>query len=96
MAAAAKLGWKVVGVGSGLVAGKVARSALTAGWRRTRGGDPPRNPASPSTDWAEAVSWAVASGVALGLARLLATKSAASVWQKVTGSLPPGLEDVGA
>ena len=96
MAAVAKLGWKVVGVTTGLAAAKATRKAMDVGWSRTRGGEPPRNPASRETDWSEAIAWAVASGVALGLARLLAARGTARLWEKATGSLPPGLETVGA
>ena len=96
MAAVAKVGWKVVGVATGLAAAKATRKALDVGWRKTRGGEPPRNPASRETDWSEAVAWAVASGIALGLARLLAARGTAKLWEKATGSLPPGLETVGA
>ncbi len=96
MAAVAKLGWKVVGVAAGLAAAKATRKALDVGWSKTRGGEPPRNPASRETDWSEAIAWAVASGIALGLARLLAARGAAKLWEKATGALPPGLETVGA
>ena len=87
--------YKVLGIGSGLVAGKLARSAVDKIWEKTRGGEPPRNPAVPGTNWGEAIAWAVVSGVALSLARLLATKGVASTWAKATGELPPGVEDVG-
>ncbi len=96
MAAVAKVGWKVVGMATGLAAAKATRKALDVGWSKTRGGDPPRNPASRETDWSEAIAWAVASGIALGLARLLAARGTAKLWEKATGSLPPGLETVGA
>jgi len=86
--------WKLVGMLSGLVAGTATRSLLRAGWRRTKGGDPPTNPASPSTGWSEAVAWAVASGVALAVTRLVAQRGAAEAWKKSTGSYPPGLETV--
>lgn len=96
MAAVAKVGWKVVGVTTGLAAAKATRKAMDVGWSKTRGGEPPRNPASRETDWTEAVAWAVASGIALGLAKLLAARGSAKLWEKATGSLPPGLETVGA
>jgi hypothetical protein len=92
----AEVGWKVVGVGTGLVAARASRSLLDKGWRSTRGGDPPRNPAAPGTTWPEALTWAAASGVTLGVARLVATRGAAGAWRRTTGSLPPGLEEVGA
>jgi hypothetical protein len=89
------VGWKLVGISSGLAAAKVSRSVLDKVWARTRGGEPPRNPAAPGTTWSEAVSWAVASGVTVAVARLLATRGAASAWKRTTGHLPPGLEEVG-
>ncbi|HEU0101256.1 MAG TPA: DUF4235 domain-containing protein [Mycobacteriales bacterium] len=95
MSAVAKVVYKVVGIGSGVLAAKVARSALDKGWARTKGGEPPRNPAVPGTSWSEALTWAVASGVAVAVARLVATKGVASTWVKATGQLPPGVEDVG-
>lgn len=95
MAAVGNVVYKVAGIGAGLVAAKVARSALDKAWARTRGGEPPRNPAVPGTSWPEALSWAVASGVTVAVARLLATKGVASTYVKATGSLPPGVEDVG-
>ena len=95
MSAVGKVVYKVVGIGSGLVAAKVARSLLDKGWAKTKGGEPPRNPAVPGTSWSEAVTWAVASGTAVAVARLLATKGVASTWSKATGQLPPGVEDVG-
>jgi hypothetical protein len=93
--ALAKVGWKVVGILAGLLAAKASKAALDLTWRKTKGGDPPRNPAAPGTTWTEAAAWAVASGVAMGLSRLLATRAAAQAWQKATGSLPPGVEEVG-
>lgn len=93
--AASGVAYKVIGIGSGLVATKVARTILDKGWEKTRGGEPPRNPAVPGTTWSEAVAWAVASGVAVAVAKLLATKGVASYWEKSTGSLPPGVAEVG-
>jgi len=95
MAAVGKVLYKVIGIGAGVVAGKIARSALDKGWARTRGGEPPRNPAVPGTTWSEALAWAVASGVCVAVARLIAAKGVASTWVKATGHLPPGVEDVG-
>lgn len=95
MSAAEKVVYKVVGIGAGVLSAKVARSALDKGWAKTKGGEPPRNPAVPGTTWSEALTWAVASGVAVAVARLVATKGVASTWIKATGKLPPGVEDVG-
>lgn len=94
--ALANVAWKVVGVGSGLVAARLSRKVMTTTWHKTKGGEPPRNPAAPGTTWPKALSWAVASGAGVAVARLLAMRGAAKAWQKTTGSLPPGLEEVGA
>jgi hypothetical protein len=86
--------WKVVGLASGAAAGAATRAALRAGWKRARGTDPPANPASPSTSWSEALIWAVASGVAMAVTRLVAQRGAAEAWRASTGSYPAGLETV--
>jgi hypothetical protein len=92
--AAAETAWKAIGALSGMAAAKFARKAITTGWKRTVGGEPPTNPASPSTTWTEALAWAALSGVAVAVARLIVQRGAAATWRKATGSLPPGLEEV--
>jgi hypothetical protein len=87
--------WKVVGAGAGIGAGLITRRVLVAVWRASKGGDPPSNPASPTTTWPEALIWASASGVALAVTRLVAQRGAAEIWKKVTGSYPEDLESVG-
>ena len=89
-----KMAYTAAASAAALVAGFAAREALKSGWRATRGDDPPINPAHPDTGWADAVAWSVAVGVGMGLARLLAQRTAASGWRSMTGSLPPGLEQV--
>jgi len=42
----------------------------------------------------EAAAWAAASGVAVGLARMLAARKTAEYYRKSTGHLPANLEDV--
>ena len=87
--------WKLLGMASGMAAATATRTVLRACWRRTRGGDPPSNPASRSTTWGEALVWAASSGVAMGVARVVAQRGAAEAWKARTGSYPPGLEAVG-
>jgi hypothetical protein len=94
MAAKPSIGWRLLGGVSALVAGLAARKALAAGWQKAAGHDPPANPATPETSWGEAVAFALASGAAMGLARMLATRKAASYYRRSTGHLPPGMEEV--
>jgi len=89
--------WKIVGTGGAILAGMLARKALVASWTKsTRLADPPTNPASPTTSWGEALMWAATSGLVVALARLVAQRGAAAGWQRATGALPPGLEEVTA
>lgn len=89
-----KLGWRLFGGLSAVLAGLAARKLLAMLWTKVTGKNPPMNPASPDTTWPEAIGWAAASGVAMGVARLLATRRAAATWAKASGKLPPGLEEV--
>jgi len=92
MASASKA-WSAFAVLSTLVATVVARKAMTASWKVATGKEPPANPAHPDVSMAEAVAWATASGVAVGLARMLASRKAADYYRRSTGHLPPNLED---
>ncbi len=94
--AVSRIAWKVIGLASGVAAATLSRKVLDKVWQRTRGGEPPRNPAAADTSWADALAWAVASGVSVGIARTLTARAAAASWKKATGALPPGLEEVGA
>ncbi|WP_239309618.1 MULTISPECIES: DUF4235 domain-containing protein [unclassified Frankia] len=88
-----KIGWKIVGGAAGAAAGSAASRTATVAYRKIRKADPPASPAHPETAWADAIGWAVLSGVAIGLGRLTAERVAARWWVKTTGSLPPGMHD---
>ncbi len=94
MAANPSIGWRLLGGLSAVLAGVAARKVLTKGWSATTGNSPPANPAAPGTRWREAIPFAIASGAAMGLARMLATRKAAGYYRKSTGHLPPGMEEV--
>ena len=88
--------WKVVGGAVGAAAALMARVGLKATWKAVRGEEPPENPASPSTSWPEALVWAAASGVGLGVARLVLQRGAAEAWRSATGAYPAEVERSGA
>ena len=94
MAANSSMGWRLMGGLAAILAGLAARKLLVTSWRVTTGTNPPANPAQPGTRWREAIPFALASGAAMGLARMLATRKAAGYYQKSTGHLPPGMEEV--
>lgn len=76
---------------SALGAAALAKKAIDKSWTIATGKKPPENPADPDVDIWEAVGWAVASGTAIGLARMIAQRRAASYYARSTGHLPPDL-----
>ncbi|MCK9900859.1 hypothetical protein CC117_11770 [Parafrankia colletiae] len=87
-----KMGWKVVGGAAAALAGTAANRGVTVAYRKVRKSDPPKNPVDPDTAWSEAIVWAAVSGLAVGLGRLAAERTAARGWVRATGSLPPGMQ----
>jgi hypothetical protein len=86
--------WKVLGTGAAIGAAIVARRLVTSGWTAATGKQPPANPEDPGVSWPEAVGWAVASGAAVGVARLLATRKAAEYYARSAGHPPKALQTV--
>jgi hypothetical protein len=90
------LAWKVLSAGAAVAAATVAEKGLAAGWHYVTGSRPPANPEDPDTRVGEAITWAVLSGVGIGVARLLATRRAAAYYRNSSGSLPKALQPVEA
>ena len=86
--------WSVMGLAATMGATVAARKALTTTWKIATGKKPPVNPAHPDVSMNEAVAWAAASGLAVGLARMIASRKAADYYRRSTGHLPPNLADV--
>lgn len=87
--------WTAFSMIAALAAAGLARKTLNTSWRAATGKNPPANPADPDVNVWEAVAWATVSGTAIALARMLATRRAASYYARSTGHLPPGLEKDG-
>lgn len=83
--------WKVLVAAMGIGAAIFARQGMTTLWKAVIKTDPPDNPADPDTSWPEALGWTVATGVGVGVFRLLANRGAAAGWTKAVGELPPPL-----
>ncbi len=86
--------YSLLGLVATVAATMAARKAMTAGWKLSTGKKPPSNPEHPDVSMGEAIAWAAASGVAVGLARMLASRKAADYYRRSTGHLPSNLEDV--
>jgi hypothetical protein len=87
--------WRVFGGLTAVLAGITARKVLVKGWKMVTGKEPPNNPEAPGTSMREAVGWALASGAAVGMVRMLASRKAAHYYKRSTGHLPRGMEEVG-
>ena len=83
------LGWKAISYGAGALAGLVTQRVLEAAWKGSHHASPPPLAADRRSSWTEALSWAVATGVGMGVTRLLAIRTAAVVWETATHELPP-------
>jgi hypothetical protein len=84
--------WSVFSLVAALGAAAMAKKGLNTSWKAATGKNPPANPADPDVDIWEAVTWAAVSGTLVALARMLATRKAATYYAKSTGHLPPGLQ----
>ncbi len=84
--------WSAFSLVAALGAAAMAKKGLNTTWKAATGKNPPANPADPDVDIWEAVTWAAVSGTLVALARMLATRKAATYYAKSTGHLPPGLQ----
>lgn len=81
--------WSLAAGSAAVVAGLTTQAALKAGWRKTRGSEPPDNPDSSEVAWRDALAWTAMTGATIGIARLVATRLTASGWKKIYHSKPP-------
>ncbi len=85
-----KLLWKIyIGV-LGAVTTLAAKQLVTVSWKVVTGDKPPKA-TDPETPVLQAVSWALASGVGVGVTQLLTQRMAARHWSRDIGAdLPDG------
>jgi Protein of unknown function (DUF4235) len=86
--------WKLFGFASAMAVTIVVRKVVDISWKVGTGHAPPANPEDPEVSWPEAITFAVASGAAIGLARMLAARKAADYYRRSTGRLPEDLQEV--
>ncbi len=87
--------FKLLGTGLAIGAGLVAKEVATRGWKLVMNDDPPSNPEDPDTEMWEAVSWALASGAIIGIARLVMARKWTQYYTKSTGHHPANPNAVG-
>ncbi len=82
--------WKLVTLGTGAAAGALVELVLSQVWRTAAHAEPPSNAGDRRNPWGEALVWGGAIGLGAGLARVVASRSAAKVWEVATNDPPPG------
>lgn len=84
-----RLLWQGISAGVAALAVVVTQRVLGIVWRKVRG-EPPPDPADRKVTWAAALTWAMAMGVGVAVARVVAARVSAEVWEAATHEAPPG------
>ncbi len=87
-----KLGFKLVGMAFAIPTGIAIKKGVDAVWARTRGTAPPKNAKDPENDWADVLMWAAASGTAVALGQIVASRGAERAYRVLTGLDAPPVE----
>lgn len=83
-----KLLWNLYAGAVGALTTVLAVKAMNKAWELATGEAPPE-PNDPEVPLRRALSWAVASGIGIGLSQLLMNRLAAGQWTRLTGSPVP-------
>ncbi len=88
--------WKLVSVGTGVLAGMLTKKLMRAVYQavsKNSGRKTPFDPINPRFSWLDALLWAPAAGVGLGVAKIVSARIAALGWETATGTAPPGVDE---
>ncbi len=83
-----KLLWNLYAGAVGALTTVLAAKAVNNVWQLATGDAPPE-PNDPEVPLRSALTWAIASGVGIGLAQLLVNRFAANQWTRVMGTPAP-------
>lgn len=86
--------WKVVSTITGMLGALLARKLIRAAYGAIRNDAAPDTPFDPTNarfSWPDALLWAAAAGIGLGVAKVLSARVAAMGWEAATGTVPPGV-----
>ncbi len=73
---------------SSIAGAVVVRNLLKKGWQKVTHQKPPLNPAAPSVIWRDALIWGAATGLVVGVAKVITRRLSATAWRKYK-KLPP-------
>ncbi len=86
--------WKLVSTGTGMLCGLLARKLMRTGYtaiRKDAAAASPFDPTKPRFSWPDALLWAAAAGIGLGVAKVVSARVAIFGWEAATGTVPPGV-----
>lgn len=83
-----KLGMKVLTIAVGIPVGIFTRKLVERAWIAS-GADRPRTVSDERVQWADAIGWAVLTGVGMAVADLATRKGAEEVYRTLLGGEPP-------
>jgi hypothetical protein len=74
------------------LAGILTRRLVAMAWKAGTGNELPPEDDDRSVGMGQALGWAAGVGAAMGVARVVSRRAAATAWRKTTGESPPGDE----
>lgn len=80
--------WNIYAGAVGALSAVVAQKAVRGAWKVATGDEPP-DPNDPATPITEALIWALAGGVGIGISQMLVNRFAADRWEKAMGTPAP-------
>lgn len=89
-----RLIWNIYAGIVGAITTVAAAKLVSKVWELTTGDEPPL-PNDPEVPLRRAITWAVASGLGVGLAQLLMNRFAANQWTRIMGTPAPGFGKAG-
>jgi hypothetical protein len=84
--------WRAVSYGAGGLAAFATRRAVVAVWSARRDEPPPDGPAAVRAPLPAVLTWAIAVAAGVAVARIVAIRSAAKVWEATVHEPPPVLD----
>jgi Protein of unknown function (DUF4235) len=88
-----KIVWSGTSLAIGAGAGLAVEKVLATVWRQLTDAQDPGNTADRRRSWTEALAWGAAFGLGAGVARVVANRSAARLWEAALDETPPTVDD---
>lgn len=88
--------WKLVATVTGMLGAMLANKLIKAAYGALRKDTEPTTPFDPTKagfSWSDAVLWAAAAGIGLGVTKVVSARVAAIGWKAATRTLPPGVNE---